>query len=66
MHQKEKPRILIVDDEKINLKVLADLLKDEYAPVLAKSGEQALQHAFGDFPPDLILLDVIMPQDGRI
>jgi diguanylate cyclase (GGDEF)-like protein len=64
MHQKQKPRILIVDDEKINLKVLADLLKDEYAPVLAKSGEQALQHAFGDFPPDLILLDVIMPQMG--
>ncbi len=64
MHQKTKPRVLIVDDEKINLKVLADLLKDEYAPVLTKSGEQALQHAFGDFPPDLILLDVIMPQMG--
>jgi diguanylate cyclase (GGDEF)-like protein len=64
MHQKEKARILIVDDEKMNLKVLADLLKDEYAPVLATSGEQALQHAFGDFPPDLILLDVVMPQMG--
>jgi len=44
--------------------VLADLLKDEYTPVLAKSGDQALQHAFGDFPPDLILLDVVMPQMG--
>lgn len=64
MQQKEKLRILIVDDEKINLKVLADLLKDEYTPVLAKSGEQALQHAFGDFPPDLVLLDVVMPQMG--
>ena len=60
----KKARILIVDDEKMNLKVLADLLKDEYAPVLARSGEQALQHAFGDFPPDLILLDVMMPQMG--
>lgn len=64
MHQQEKARILIVDDEKMNLKVLADLLKDEYAPVLARSGEQALQHAFGDSPPDLILLDVVMPQMG--
>ena len=59
-----KARILIVDDEKMNLKVLADLLKDEYVPVLATSGEKALQHAFGDFPPDLILLDVVMPQMG--
>ena len=64
MHHKDKPRILIVDDEKMNLKVLANLLKDEYAPVLAGNGYQALQHAFGDFPPDLILLDVIMPQMG--
>jgi diguanylate cyclase (GGDEF)-like protein len=60
----EKARILIVDDEKMNLKVLADLLKDEYTPVLARNGEQALQHALGDRPPDLILLDVVMPQMG--
>lgn len=64
MRRKEKPRILIVDDEKINLKVLADLLKDEYLPILARNSEQALQHAFSDTPPDLILLDVIMPEMG--
>lgn len=64
MHQEEKPRILIIDDEKMNLKVLADLLKDEYAPIVARNGEQALKLASGDFPPDLILLDVIMPQMG--
>jgi diguanylate cyclase (GGDEF)-like protein len=64
MDTKKKPRILIVDDEKMNLKVLADLLRDEYRPVLARDGEQALQHAFGEAPPDLILLDVIMPQLG--
>jgi CheY-like chemotaxis protein len=66
MDTKKKPRILIVDDEKMNLKVLADLLRDEYRPVLARDGEQALQHAFGEEPPDLILLDVIMPQTGRL
>ena len=64
MQQEKNPRILIVDDEKMNLKVLAELLKDEYTPVLARSGEQALQHACSDFPPDLILLDVMMPQMG--
>jgi len=64
MEQPPKARILIVDDEKMNLKVLADLLKDEYAPVLARSGEQALQQARGDSPPDLILLDVVMPEMG--
>lgn len=64
MELKDKPRILIVDDEKMNLKVLADLLKEDYSPVLARSGEQALQHAIGDSPPDLILLDVVMPQMG--
>ncbi len=64
MRRKEKARILIVDDEKMNLKVLADLLKDEYSPVLARNGEQALQHAFSETPPDLILLDVIMPEMG--
>lgn len=64
MEQKDKPRILIVDDEKMNLKVLADLLKEEYSPVLARDGEQALHHALGVSPPDLILLDVVMPQMG--
>ncbi len=64
MHQKEKARILIVDDEKMNLKVLADLLKEEYSPVLARNGEQALKHAFSDSPPDLVLLDVVMPEMG--
>lgn len=59
----KKARILIVDDEKMNLKVLADLLKDEYSLVLAKSGEQALKLALEN-PPDLILLDVIMPDMG--
>jgi diguanylate cyclase (GGDEF)-like protein len=60
----KKARILIVDDEKMNLKVLADLLKEDYMPVLARSGKQALQHALGDTPPDLILLDVVMPEMG--
>ena len=64
MSPNDRARILIVDDEKMNLKVLADLLKDEYTLVLARTGIQALNHAFGDSPPDLILLDVVMPEMG--
>ncbi len=64
MEQGSKARILIVDDEKVNLKVLGYLLKEDYTPVLATSGAQALKHAFGDSPPDLILLDVVMPEMG--
>ncbi|MBF0204543.1 MAG: diguanylate cyclase [Desulfamplus sp.] len=59
---KNKARILIVDDEKMNIKVLVDLLKDDYSLVLARSGEQALKFSFQNPPPDLILLDVIMPE----
>ncbi|XOV80133.1 MAG: diguanylate cyclase [Aestuariibacter sp.] len=58
------PKILIVDDEKANLKVLSDLLKDEAEIILAKTGEQALDKA-QKYHPDLILLDVVMPgMDG--
>lgn len=61
---KSKARILIVDDEKMNIKILVDLLKDEYSLVLARSGEQALKFSLHSPPPDLILLDVIMPEMG--
>ena len=65
MEHMEKQRILIVDDEKINLSMLWDLLKTEYTITIARNGRQALQRAMSDHPPDLILLDVMMPDmDG--
>ncbi|WP_291323494.1 diguanylate cyclase [Desulfonatronospira sp.] len=57
----EKSRILIVDDEKINLKFLADLLQEDYTAMLARDGRKALQLARQTPQPDLILLDVAMP-----
>lgn len=63
-HTQHKGRILIVDDERINRQVLVSLL-DDYECILAKDGEQALSRALSDTPPDLILLDVVMPKlDG--
>ena len=53
--------ILVVDDVEKNVKLLADVLAVRgFAVSTAASGEQALQ-AVRDNPPDLILLDVMMP-----
>jgi len=56
--------ILIVDDERFYINILVELLKDKYKLYIAKSGEQALKR-LSDNPPDLILLDIMMPDmDG--
>ena len=60
-----KPRILIVDDEPINLKVLSDLLRDSYTLSVAKDGQHALARMAAGPLPDLVLLDIMMPgMDG--
>ena len=57
--------ILIVDDEPVNLAILANLLRAEYRVRAANSGPHALRAALGQPRPDLILLDVMMPgMDG--
>ncbi|GAB3262287.1 response regulator [Chitinimonas naiadis] len=61
----EKPTILVVDDTPDNLSLMSGLLRGEYKVKLAHSGERALQIAAGDGKPDLILLDIMMPEmDG--
>ena len=60
-----KSRILIVDDERTNIQVLNAILQENYEISVALSGEQALKRAFGDKKPDLVLLDIQMPDlDG--
>lgn len=53
--------ILVVDDSPDNLQLISGLLKDLYRVKLATHGEKALAIARGPSPPDLILLDVMMP-----
>lgn len=61
-----KPRVLIVDDERSNLNILGNLLVPEFDVLVATDGPSALARAAGDHRPDLILLDVIMPgMDGH-
>ncbi|WP_434515758.1 two-component system response regulator [Dechloromonas sp. ARDL1] len=59
------PTILIVDDTPENLSVLGELLQPTYRVRAANSGKRAIQIAMADPTPDLILLDVMMPEmDG--
>ena len=57
----ERRTILVVDDTPDNLSLMSGLLKDDYRVRLANSGEKALKAVQGDNPPDLILLDIMMP-----
>lgn len=58
-------KILIVDDTTENLTLIRGLLKDDYHVIFAKSGERALKLCSEETPPDLILLDIMMPEmDG--
>ncbi len=53
-------KVLIVDDERANRKILKELLHEEAMIIFAKNGEQAIDLA-KKHTPDLILLDVVMP-----
>ena len=59
------PTILVVDDTPDNLFLLNGLLRDLYRVKVTTNGSHAIKIATGDSPPDLILLDVMMPgMDG--
>lgn len=61
----EKATILVVDDTSADLVLMSNLLKNDYKLQIADCGEKALMFAASDLPPDLILLDVMMPgMDG--
>jgi putative two-component system response regulator len=64
-HPAERPTILVVDDVPENLAILGELLQDQYRVRIANSGVRALTAAASQPPPDLILLDIMMPgMDG--
>jgi CheY-like chemotaxis protein len=61
----ERATILVVDDTPENLQLLAGLFRDSFKVKLANNGEKALSICRSEAPPDLILLDVMMPDmDG--
>jgi phosphoserine phosphatase RsbU/P len=61
----QKKTVLLVDDAPQNIQVMNSILKDTYKVRIATSGAKALELANATPPPDLILLDVLMPEmDG--
>lgn len=65
MDKQIKATVLIVDDEPLNIQVLSQALSPWYRIKAATSGKTALEIASSDDPPDLILLDIKMPEmDG--
>lgn len=61
----KRKTILIVDDTPENISILSTVLKMLYKTKIATTGQLALEIATSDTPPDLILLDIVMPEmDG--
>ncbi|NEX21341.1 two-component system response regulator [Thiorhodococcus mannitoliphagus] len=61
----EKPIVLVVDDTPENIDVLSGALRGDYKIKVAASGETALRIAAGEPKPDIVLLDIMMPEmDG--
>lgn len=60
-----RPTVLVVDDTPDNLSLISELLKDSYRIKIANNGQRAIAIAQSDNQPDLILLDIMMPEmDG--
>jgi hypothetical protein len=60
-----RPTLLVVDDMPDNLALLSDLFKQDYRVLAARDGQGALAICTAETPPDLLLLDVMMPNmDG--
>ncbi|WP_338669481.1 hybrid sensor histidine kinase/response regulator [Pseudodesulfovibrio methanolicus] len=60
----ERPTVLVVDDNRLNIDLLVDVLKDDYKLLVALNGVTALD-IVRNVLPDIILLDIMMPEmDG--
>lgn len=59
-----RPKVMVVDDTPLNLNLMDSILSADYSVQLVSSGAKAIELAVAD-APDLILLDVMMPEmDG--
>ncbi|WP_105166590.1 response regulator [Pseudoalteromonas sp. T1lg23B] len=63
--QEEQIQLLIVDDVADNIKVISDILRRDYKVRAALNGKKALQICAAEPQPDIVLLDIMMPEmDG--
>ncbi len=65
LHEPKKFTVLVVDDTPANLMLINDLLQPHYTVKVASSGARALTISNSKKAPDLVLLDIVMPEmDG--
>jgi len=63
--EQQKSKILIVDDIPSNIQILAEAMRNDYQIVFATNGQKAIKIATSEPQPDLILLDIMLPDiDG--
>jgi len=62
---RERQKLLLIDDDDIQLSIAEYMLMGDYDVTTANSGEKALELLSNGFNPSLILLDILMPvMDG--
>lgn len=59
-YEKYRNKILVVDDEPVNVKLITAILENDYEIIPAYSGREALEKISSD-KPDIVLLDIMMP-----
>ena len=60
-----KKKLLLVDDDEVQLSLAVNILKGEYEVVSANSGKTDLEFLYKGYVPDLIILDLLLPNmDG--
>ena len=63
--ENQKKKILLVDDDEIHLSIAEVILKSKYQVIIARSGKEALAFFLRGQFPNLVLLDILMPNmDG--
>jgi diguanylate cyclase (GGDEF)-like protein len=62
---KDRPRLLVVDDQTVNIQTLFEIFHRDHEVFVATSGKQGIEMAQRS-SPDLILLDVVMPDMGGL
>jgi diguanylate cyclase (GGDEF)-like protein len=61
---RSRPKILLVDDQPANIRILNEIFRDDCDVFMATSGQQAIDACLSE-APDLILMDIVMPEmDG--
>jgi diguanylate cyclase (GGDEF)-like protein len=63
--EKDRPRLLVVDDQPVNIQALFEIFHLDHEVFVATSGKQAIEMTQKS-QPDLILLDVVMPDMGGL